>query len=477
MRRSCRSASLSARTSFPQILPSLGLDVRARPLRRGRARVAGTRAAPMRFTMAARGGSRVRAGAYAHEADPDALSAAPGRVASIVGAAERAAAELREQAELRSRERIAEAERAAENRVLAADEEAEETLASARAEAEATTQRSGREVDRLHAEAEQARDEAVSTLNDAREQAATAARGRPRAVRAAYARRRSASPRSCARRPRRTPSRLRADAHRGVPPAARQRRSGVTAAQELRRRACRAGPRRRRAGVRAAAKDARRGGGADLRRKRVSTPRSCCSRAARSSSRLREEADGQAREIRAHAREEAREITSDAHVAAREVLDEGTEVSRNLRELSVSLRNNAERLLRDITLAHGGMTARLDQVSARRARGARAPHRADGELSGPRQERAMTRISTCPSSSPEADRRVRAAATAGALGFIWLGAIAQLGERVAGSDEVVGSSPTSSIEASPKVRRGPGRREPAVRRPGSDTSACDALNR
>ena len=63
---------------------------------------------------------------------------------------------------------------------------------------------------------------------------------------------------------------------------------------------------------------------------------------------MREEADGQAREIKAQARVEAREITSDAHVMAREVLDEGTEVSRNLRELSVSLRNNAERLLRDM---------------------------------------------------------------------------------------------------------------------------------
>ena len=44
------------------------------------------------------------------------------------------------------------------------------------------------------------------------------------------------------------------------------------------------------------------------------------------------------------------------------MLREGTELSRNLRELSVSLRNNAERLLRDVRLAHGGMTARLDQA-------------------------------------------------------------------------------------------------------------------
>ena len=76
---------------------------------------------------------------WGHDADPDALSAAPGRVASIVGAAERAAAGLREQAEARARERIAEAERAAEIRVRAADEEAEETLAEARRQAEAIT--------------------------------------------------------------------------------------------------------------------------------------------------------------------------------------------------------------------------------------------------------------------------------------------------------------------------------------------------
>ncbi len=54
---------------------------------------------------------------------------------------------------------------------------------------------------------------------------------------------------------------------------------------------------------------------------------------------------------------------SAAHSAAREVLREGTELSRNLRELSSSLRNNAERLLRDVRLAHGGMTARLDQAA------------------------------------------------------------------------------------------------------------------
>ena len=131
---------------------------------------------------------------------------------------------------------------------------------------------------------------------------------------------------------------------------------------------------------------------------------------------MRDEADGQAREIKAQARLEAREITSDAHVMAREVLDEGTEVSRNLRELSVSLRNNAERLLRDITLAHGGMTARLDQVGGD----------GRGEPSGPPSAlapragfpRAKARTSTCPSSSRAAERpgQPRSGSARGATG-------------------------------------------------------------
>jgi hypothetical protein len=49
--------------------------------------------------------------------------------------------------------------------------------------------------------------------------------------------------------------------------------------------------------------------------------------------------------------------------AAREVLRDGTEMSGHLRELSDSLRTNAELLLRDVRLAHAEMTARLDQVS------------------------------------------------------------------------------------------------------------------
>ncbi len=68
------------------------------------------------------------------------------------------------------------------------------------------------------------------------------------------------------------------------------------------------------------------------------------------------------KEATLRARDEAREIVRAAHVATREVLDDGSELSDHLRELSTSLRNNAERLLRDIRLAHGSMTARLDQA-------------------------------------------------------------------------------------------------------------------
>jgi hypothetical protein len=93
---------------------------------------------------------------------------------------------------------------------------------------------------------------------------------------------------------------------------------------------------------------------------------------------MHEEAKAQNKEIKAQARREAREITSEAHVVANDVLADGTEVSRNLRELSVSLRNNAERLLRDVRLTHGGMTARLDQVGPGGERGEGLPVRGHG---------------------------------------------------------------------------------------------------
>ena len=74
------------------------------------------------------------------------------------------------------------------------------------------------------------------------------------------------------------------------------------------------------------------------------------------------EAQARADEIRDAARKDSREIVAEASSAAREVVRDGGELSGHLRELSDSLRSNAELLLRDVRLAHAEMTARLDQV-------------------------------------------------------------------------------------------------------------------
>ena len=73
-------------------------------------------------------------------------------------------------------------------------------------------------------------------------------------------------------------------------------------------------------------------------------------------------AQEQVDKILEEARAEARQLVAEASGSAREVLRDGTELSGNLRELSDSLRTNAELLLRDVRLAHAEMTARLDQV-------------------------------------------------------------------------------------------------------------------
>jgi hypothetical protein len=74
------------------------------------------------------------------------------------------------------------------------------------------------------------------------------------------------------------------------------------------------------------------------------------------------EAQTRAEEVRDAARKDAREIVAEASAVARDVLRDGTDLSGHLRELSDSLRANAELLLRDVRLAHAEMTARLDQV-------------------------------------------------------------------------------------------------------------------
>jgi len=107
------------------------------------------------------------------------------------------------------------------------------------------------------------------------------------------------------------------------------------------------------------------------------------------------DAEKQAKQTVDRAREEAREIVRNAHLATRDVMEDGSVLSDELRELSASLRTNAERLLRDIRLAHGSMTARLDQALPDRpltARGgdgprdAQRPAERDGEA-GPSARR------------------------------------------------------------------------------------------
>ncbi|MDP1849082.1 MAG: hypothetical protein Q8K79_14920 [Solirubrobacteraceae bacterium] len=76
----------------------------------------------------------------------------------------------------------------------------------------------------------------------------------------------------------------------------------------------------------------------------------------------RAEAEAAAREAQDKAAKGARELLYEARIATREVLRDGETLSGHLRELSDSLRVNAERLLLDIRAAHAEMTARLDRV-------------------------------------------------------------------------------------------------------------------
>jgi cell division septum initiation protein DivIVA len=276
---------------------------------------------------------------YADDEGPDALSAAPGRVASIVSAAEQASLQLREQAEARARERIAEADRAADNRVQAAEDEAEELLSDARAQAQTTTSEAQAAAAELQGEAQRLRDEAAGTLEQVRAEAA-------QTLEQAYEQ----------------AERLLADA-RGE-----SEQVWATAHQESER--VRTAAREEHEQLRASAQEESERLLESSRKEidRLTVQAREQNEALLASgreelARVTAEAEEQARATKAKARDEAREITSEAHVVAHDILSEGTEVSRNLRELSTSLRNNAERLIRDVRLTHGAMTARLDQVT------------------------------------------------------------------------------------------------------------------
>jgi hypothetical protein len=78
--------------------------------------------------------------------------------------------------------------------------------------------------------------------------------------------------------------------------------------------------------------------------------------------RLRAEADSYADQIKIKAKADARATIKEAHDAARHVLHDGQQLSTDLGELSVSLHRNADRLLRDVKLAHARLVAELDQA-------------------------------------------------------------------------------------------------------------------
>jgi hypothetical protein len=83
---------------------------------------------------------------------------------------------------------------------------------------------------------------------------------------------------------------------------------------------------------------------------------------------LRSEAAQDAQQLRHHADVRSRELIAEARAATREVLRDGEILSGHLRELSDSLRINAERLLRDVRDAHAELSARLDRADPDRTR-------------------------------------------------------------------------------------------------------------
>jgi len=77
---------------------------------------------------------------------------------------------------------------------------------------------------------------------------------------------------------------------------------------------------------------------------------------------LRESAEDDATQIREAAEADAREAIRAARTAADSVLTDGSQLSEDLRALSTSLHKNAERLLRDVSMAHRTLTADLDRA-------------------------------------------------------------------------------------------------------------------
>lgn len=122
--------------------------------------------------------------------------------------------------------------------------------------------------------------------------------------------------------------------------------------------------------------------------------------------RLSTEATEQAERTRIRARDDARALVHDARVVTAQVLREGTELSDNLRELSESLRRNAERILNDVKDAHARLTADLDRAMVEE------PFVADARLPGDageapiiRTEAVMADVADIPEYVPTRRRR------------------------------------------------------------------------
>jgi vacuolar-type H+-ATPase subunit H len=113
--------------------------------------------------------------------------------------------------------------------------------------------------------------------------------------------------------------------------------------------------------------------------------------AQREATRVLEEARQQADEVqriaevfavqtRESADTESRKQIARAREVAADVLEDGTEMTHNLRQLSDSLRKNAETLLLDVTRAHRALVARLDDAGIDEPQGTADPAAATGEI-------------------------------------------------------------------------------------------------
>jgi cell division septum initiation protein DivIVA len=101
--------------------------------------------------------------------------------------------------------------------------------------------------------------------------------------------------------------------------------------------------------------------------------------------RVRREAKADAGRIQEEAEEHARRLVLDARATADGVRAEGMEVVSNLRQISDTLREMADRVLEDVEAIHARMVGRLDAVDAAAAHapGTQAPAEAHDELELP----------------------------------------------------------------------------------------------